>query len=38
MGEYSDVNGAPFTDEDIEQWAAEAESETGYAEIGRAHV
>lgn len=31
MGEYSDVNGAPFTDEDIEQWAAEAESETGYA-------
>ena len=31
MGKYSDVNGVPFTDEDIEQWAAEAESETGYA-------
>ena len=31
MGKYSDVNGVPFTDEDIERWAAEAESETGYA-------
>lgn len=30
MGEYSDVNGVPFTDEDIERWAAEAESEAGY--------
>lgn len=30
MGKHSDVNGVPFTDEDIEQWAAEAESETAY--------
>lgn len=30
MSEYSDVNGTPFTDADIEQWAAEAESEHGY--------
>lgn len=30
MGDYRDVSGVPFTDEDIEQWAAEAESETGY--------
>ncbi|MDR5699981.1 CopG family transcriptional regulator [Agromyces aerolatus] len=30
MKKYSDVNGTPFTDEDIEQWAAEAESEQGY--------
>lgn len=30
MGKYSDVNGVPFTDEDIERWAAEAESEAGY--------
>ncbi|KAA9108198.1 CopG family transcriptional regulator [Microbacterium rhizomatis] len=30
MGTYSDVNGIPFTDEDIESWAAEAESDTGY--------
>ena len=30
MGEYRDVSGAPFTDEDIEQWAAQAESEKGY--------
>jgi len=30
MSKYSDVNGTPFTDEDIEQWAAEAESEQGY--------
>lgn len=33
MGKYSDVNGAPFTDEDIERWADEAESEVGY--VGR---
>lgn len=31
MSKYSDVNGEPFTDEDIERWAAKAESETGYA-------
>lgn len=31
MSEYTDVNGTPFTDEDIERWAAEAESERGYA-------
>ena len=30
MSEYTDVNGAPFTDDDIEQWAAETESEKGY--------
>lgn len=30
MREYSDVNGVRFTDEDIEQWADEAESEQGY--------
>ncbi|WP_229116932.1 ribbon-helix-helix domain-containing protein [Actinomyces bovis] len=24
------MNGVPFTDADIEQWAAEAESEAGY--------
>jgi hypothetical protein len=30
MSEYTDVNGAPFTDDDIEQWAAETESEQGY--------
>ena len=30
MGEYSDVNGVPFTEGDIERWAAEAESEAGY--------
>ena len=30
MKAYSDVNGVPFTDEDIEQWATEAESEKGY--------
>ncbi|WP_316670426.1 CopG family transcriptional regulator [uncultured Propionibacterium sp.] len=30
MGEYSDVTGTRFTDEDIERWAAEAESEEGY--------
>ena len=30
MGEYSDVNGVPFTDTDIERWATQAESEAGY--------
>jgi len=30
MGKYTDVNGVPFTDEDIERWAEEAESENGY--------
>lgn len=30
MNEYSDVNGVPFTDEDIERWAAETESGQGY--------
>jgi len=31
MGKYTDVNGVPFTDEDIERWAEEAESENGYS-------
>lgn len=30
MGTYSDVNGVPFTDDDVELWAGEAESEAGY--------
>ncbi|MFD2840241.1 CopG family transcriptional regulator [Populibacterium corticicola] len=30
MGEYKDVDRVPFTDEDIEEWAAEAETSTGY--------
>lgn len=30
MSKYTDVNGTPFTDEDIEHWASEAESELGY--------
>lgn len=30
MTKYIDVNGTPFTDEDIERWATEAESETGF--------
>ncbi|MDF2045325.1 MULTISPECIES: CopG family transcriptional regulator [Microbacterium] len=30
MKKYTDVNGVPFTDDDIEAWAAEAESEKGY--------
>lgn len=30
MSRHTDVNGVPFTDEDIERWAAEAESEQGY--------
>lgn len=29
MSEYTDVNGTPFSDEDIERWAAE--SEAGFA-------
>lgn len=31
MREYHDVNGVPFTDDDIERWGAEAESGQGYA-------
>lgn len=30
MSEYTAADGTPFTDEDIERWAAEAESEQGY--------
>ena len=30
MANYTDVNGTPFTDDDIERWANEAESERGY--------
>lgn len=30
MGKYTAVDGTSFTDEDIERWAAEAESEQGY--------
>lgn len=30
MSKYTAVNGTTFTDEDIERWAAEAESEQGY--------
>lgn len=30
MSEYTAVNGTKFTDDDIERWATEAESETGY--------
>lgn len=30
MGNNTDVSGVPFTDEDIERWAADAESEKGY--------
>lgn len=30
MGKYTAVNGKTFTDEDIEAWADEAESEQGY--------
>lgn len=26
MGTYSDVNGVPFTDDDVERWAAQAEA------------
>ncbi len=30
MSNYTDVNGTPFTDEDIERWGAEAESAQVY--------
>lgn len=30
MNKYTGVDGVPFTDDDIEQWASEAESEQGY--------
>lgn len=30
MKKYTDITGVEFTDEDIEKWAAEAESERGY--------
>ena len=30
MGKYTDVDGTTFTEEDVERWAAEAESEQGY--------
>lgn len=30
MGVYTDVNGVVFSDEDIERWGREAESESGY--------
>ncbi|MDO5066492.1 MAG: hypothetical protein Q4D96_04345 [Propionibacteriaceae bacterium] len=30
MNQYTDVNGTPFTDEDIERWAGVTESEEGY--------
>lgn len=30
MSEYRDVDGTPFTDDDLERLAAEAESEQGY--------
>ena len=30
MGKYTAVDGTSFTDEDIDRWAAEAESEQGY--------
>lgn len=30
MSKYTAVNGKTFTDDDIETWAAEAESEQGY--------
>ena len=31
MSKHTDVSGMPFTDDDIERWAADAESEQGYA-------
>ena len=31
MDTYKSADGVVFTDEDIEQWALEAESDTGYA-------
>ena len=30
MSKHTDVNGVPFTEADIERWAAEAESGHGY--------
>lgn len=30
MGKYTAVNGTTFTDDDIERWGVEAESEQGY--------
>lgn len=30
MGQYSGVNGETFTDDEVEAWAAHAESERGY--------
>lgn len=30
MAKYNDVNGVPFTEDDIERWATEAESDHGY--------
>jgi hypothetical protein len=30
MSKYTAINGTQFTDDDIERWAAEAESEEGY--------
>lgn len=30
MAEYTDVNGTPFTDDDIERWAVVTESGQGY--------
>lgn len=30
MGKYTAINGTTFTDEDIERWAAEAESDQEY--------
>ena len=30
MSEHTGINGTPLDDEDIERWAAEAESEQGY--------
>lgn len=30
MATYNDVNGVPFTEDDIERWAEQAESPTGY--------
>ncbi|MHA3723535.1 CopG family transcriptional regulator [Leucobacter sp. HY1910] len=30
MGKHADVNGVPFTDEDVERWAADDESDAGY--------
>ena len=30
MNDYTDVNGVPFTDDDMERWAEEAESAEGF--------